>query len=77
MLNNDTPSLPDWVQDAYESLEPHYETTTDGISRTEAHDLLLADANAVEDAGDASYVLDRLLDRGWLYEVDDTLYKTE
>lgn len=77
MLNNETPPLPGWVKDAYESLEPHFEATTDGMSRTEAHDLLLSDADTVEEVGDASYALDRLLNRGWLYEVDGTLYKTE
>lgn len=76
MLNNDSPSLPDWIQDAYESLEPHFETT-DGLSRTDAHDHLLSDADHVEEPGDASYVIKRLLERGWLYEVEGALYKTE
>lgn len=76
MLNNDSPSLPDWIQDAYESLEPHFETT-DGLSRTDAHHHLPSDADHVEEAGDASYVIDRLLERGWLYEVEGILYKTE
>jgi hypothetical protein len=77
MLHNDSPSLPGWVREAYGSLEPHFETTTDGLSRSKVEELLLSDADVVEESSDAVYVVDRLLDRGWVYEVDGTLYKTE
>jgi len=77
MRNPGQSPLPNWIQTAYETLEIAYAADTDELSRTAAHDLLLAEAKHIEDSGDATYVLDRLLDRGWLYEVDGQLRKTE
>jgi len=77
MRNPGQPSLPEWVRDAYETLEIAYTPDTDELSRTAAHELLLSEAEHIEDDGDATYVLDRLLDRGWLYEVNGQLRKTE
>ena len=76
MPHTEPPSLPDWIQAAYASLEPHLEAESDGIPRTEAQDILLADATVVEETSDATYALDRLLDRGWLYEVNAEVRKT-
>jgi len=70
------PSLPEWIQNAYETLETAYTSETDELSRDAALELLLAEAEHIEDDGDAVHVLDRLLDRGWLYEVDGQLRKT-
>jgi hypothetical protein len=47
------------------------------LPRETAHEPLLADAEHIEDSGDATYVLDRLLERGWLYEVNGQLRKTD
>jgi IS5 family transposase len=77
MKDTGQPPLPEWVQAAYEALESAYTADTDELSRTAAHELLLDGAEQVETDGDAEYVLDRLLDRGWLYEVNGQLRKTE
>jgi len=77
MRHTDQLSLPNWIRDAYETLETELSSGTSELSRTDAREMLLAeDANIEEDA-DAVYAIDRLLDRGWLYEVDDQLRKTE
>lgn len=76
MKHTGQPSLPEWIQSAYETLETAYTSDTDELSRTAAHELLLDKAEQIENDGDAAYVLDRLLDRGWLYEVDGQLRKT-
>jgi hypothetical protein len=39
--------------------------------------MLLAEDENIEEEADAVYAIDRLLDRGWLYEVNDQLRKTE
>ena len=77
MRNPDEPSLPEWIQNAYETLETAYSKDTNELSRESAHQYLLNEADHIEDDGDAAYVLDRLLDQGWLYEVDGQLRKTE
>jgi hypothetical protein len=77
MRNPGQPSLPKWIRNAYETLETAYTSNTDELSRTAAHELLLSEAGYIEDDSDAAYVLDRLLDRGWLYEVNGQLRKTE
>jgi hypothetical protein len=77
MRHPSEPSLPEWVQTAYETLETAYTADTDELPRDTAHEFLLAEAEHIEDGGDATYVLDRLLERGWLYEVDGQLRKTE
>jgi hypothetical protein len=69
--------LPDWIRTAYETLEPAYTADTDELPRERAHELLLADAEHIEDSGDATYVIDCLLERGWLYEVNGQLRKTD
>ena len=76
MRYTDQPSLPAWVQAAYETLETAYTAETDELSREAAHEFLLAEAEQIETDADATYVLDRLLDRGWLYEVEGQLRKT-
>jgi hypothetical protein len=39
--------------------------------------MLLAEGGNIKEEADAVYAIDRLLDRGWLYEVNDQLRKTE
>ena len=77
MRYTDQPSLPAWVQAAYETLETAYTSETDELSREAAHELLLDEDGQIETDADATYVLDRLLDRGWLYEVNGQLRKTD
>jgi len=77
MRYTDQPSLPAWIQTAYETLETAYTSETDELSREAAHELLLTEAEQIETDADATYVLDRLLDRGWLYEVNGQLRKTD
>jgi hypothetical protein len=71
------PPLPDWIQAAFETLEPVLEDADPGIPRTEATDRLLAKCDPVENEADATRAIDRLLERGWLYEVGDNIRKTE
>jgi predicted DCC family thiol-disulfide oxidoreductase YuxK len=77
MRRTDQPSLPHWIQNAYESLETAYASDTDELSREAVHEHLLTEAEQIETDADATYVLDRLLERGWLYEVNGHLRKTD
>jgi len=77
MRHQSDPSLPAWILTAYETLETAYTADTDELPRETAHNLLLTDPEHIEDGGDATYVLNRLLKRGWLYEVEGNLRKTE
>jgi hypothetical protein len=69
--------MPEWIQRAYEILVSHTAETTDGIPRARAEELLVAHEDFSEDAADAEYAIDRLLSRGWLYEVDGELRITD
>jgi len=77
MKHTGQPPLPDWIQSAYQTLERAYATGSDELSKREAHEFLLAESEDIKEHTDAVYVVDRLLDRGWLYEVDGQLRKTE
>ena len=77
MRPTDQPSLPQWILNAYESLEATYASDTDELSREAVHEVLLTEAEQIETEEEATYVLDRLLERGWLYEVDGQLRKTD
>ena len=76
MRRIDQPSLPQWIQNAYKSLETAYASDTDELSKEAAHELLLTETEQIETDADATDVLNRLLERGWLYEVDGQLRKT-
>ncbi|SDG42056.1 hypothetical protein SAMN05216218_1376 [Halorientalis regularis] len=77
MWNSDQASLPAWIQDAYDDLAPHFEDPSDELSQERARELLVTESDAIDEPADADYALDRLIDRGWLYEVDDSLRKTD
>ena len=77
MRPTDQPSLPQWILNAYESLETTYASDTEELSREAVHEVLLTEAEQIETEEEATYVLDRLLERGWLYEVDGQLRKTD
>lgn len=77
MKDTGQPPLPDWIQSAYQTLERAYASGSDELSKTEAHEFLLAEDEHIEEQADAVHAVDRLLDRGWLYEVNGQLRKTE
>ena len=70
--------LPDWIESAYLSLERYLceHVDEDSFTRDQANKHI---AEAYPDFSDADidYALDHLLNRGWLYKVDDCLYITE
>lgn len=75
----DERSLPDWIVTAYDVLEADISERDGGLSVEEAQTSLL-EATADElglNPADAEYAIQRLLDRGYLYEVDGDLFVTE
>jgi hypothetical protein len=70
------PALPEWIRNGYDILAEEYQSDTTELSKSEAQQLLLK-SDHVETEGDAEYVIERLLQRGWLYEVEGNLRKTE
>jgi hypothetical protein len=77
MRHIDEPNLPTWIREAYETLEAEYASGIDELTHTDAKEILLAEGGNIEEGADAVYAIDRLLDRGWLYEVNGRLRKTE
>ena len=77
MWNSDGASLPKWIQDAYDDLAAHFEDPSAEIPREQAREVLVTESDAIDEPADAKYALNRLLERGWLYEVDDSLRKTD
>jgi hypothetical protein len=77
MWSNEPRSLPDWIEEAYEILVSGTATQTEGFSHDRAHDLLLAHEAFPNEAADAEYAIERLLNSGWLYEVDGELRITD
>jgi len=77
MRTNESRSLPDWIEDAYEILVPEIEEREDGISQEQAYDRLLAHDSFPSKPADAEYAIERLLDSGWFYEVDGSLRVTD
>lgn len=69
--------MPEWIQQAYEILASYTAETDKGIPRARAQELLIAHEEFSEDAADAEYAIERLLSRGWLYEVDGELRITD
>jgi hypothetical protein len=77
MWSNEPRSLPDWLQEAYEILVAETADHTEGFSHDRAHDLLLAHEAFPNEPADAEYAIERLLNFGWLYEVDGDLRITD
>ena len=71
------PPLPEWILECYAVLcEQEMDDDVPSFSRKQAQDTLL-DAHALElEPEDVNHALTRLLERGYLYEVDDTLRVT-
>ena len=70
-------TLPDWIERAYEILVSQAAAFDDGIPRDRASELLVSHDEFSEGPADAEYAIERLLDRGWLYDVDGHLRITD
>ncbi|WP_306061213.1 hypothetical protein [Natronococcus wangiae] len=74
MYRDERPPLPNWILDVYRQLKPRICSGDDGLAKEKATALIVT-----EEIGeaDAEYALQRLIDRGYLYLVDDELYVTD
>jgi predicted transcriptional regulator of viral defense system len=75
----DEQRLPEWITTVYTAIEPHIIERDEGLPPNQAAQLILDEVTeelALELA-DAEYALQRLLERGYLYKVDESLYVTE
>ena len=72
------PPLPGWIEDSYLSLERYLceQSEEDSFTHHEATELI-AEANPDFGDADINHALDYLLNRGWLYQVDDRLFITD
>ena len=72
------PSLPGWIEDSYHSLERYLceQSGEDSFTHHQATELI-AEANPDFGDADINHALEYLLNRGWLYEVDQRLFITE
>ena len=74
------PPLPEWVLDAYDVLTEHgrsgHDRQVPAIDRDDAIDILHSTDELDVDRRDADHALTRLLERGYLYEVDGELRVT-
>lgn len=86
MYEDDRPPLPDWILAVYETILEYItdqrESESDGessiptLSRGQITRIVLTTDLEVEPQ-DVDHAVDRLLDRGYLYEVDDGLRITD
>jgi len=77
MWSNEPRQLPEWIEEAYEILVSGTTARTEGFTHDRAQELLLAHEAFPNEPGDAEYAVDRLLNSGWLYEVDGELRITD
>ena len=72
------PALPDWIESAYLPLERYLceQADPDSFTHHQATELI-AEANPDFGDADIDHALDYMLNRGWLYKVDDRLFVTE
>jgi hypothetical protein len=77
MWSNEPRSLPDWIEDAYQILVSEMPDQQTDLSHDQAQNLLLSDDTFPDEPADAEYAIERLLDSGWLYEVDGELRITD
>lgn len=84
LADDPRPPLPEWITDAYAVLSTHI-TNSDGsnrdgqvpaINREQAVDLLCASETVALERADAEHAIKRLIDRGYLYQVDTELRVT-
>lgn len=77
MWNSDGQRLPDWIREAFELIVAHIDDPDKGLPRARALEILLAQAEFEDAPEDAEYAIERLLDRGWFYEVEGVLRVTD
>lgn len=77
MWESEPRPLPDWIRRGYDVLAARVERQREDLSRDDAYELLLEHEDVASDPADAKYVVRVLLERGWLYEVDDDLRITD
>jgi len=77
MWQNDRRPLPEWIEDGYQILLGHIDDPREGINREQAYDVLIHAETFPDEPADAEYAIERLLNRGYFYEVDDYLRVTE
>lgn len=82
-VHDPRPSFPDWILECYECLRDHLcehaecpANEPKGIERTAAVEFLVATIKSDLEPDDAAYALERLLDRGYFYEVETELRLT-
>jgi len=78
MWKEDQPSLPGWIEDAYQPIEQYLWKNTErsSVSHQQATQLI-SESNPDLVESDIDHALDYLLNHGWLYEVDGQLFVTE
>ena len=72
------PPLPNWLENSYLLLERYLceQADLDSFTHHQATELI-AEANPDFGDADIDHALDYLLNRGWLYKLDDRLFITE
>ncbi|WP_137290391.1 hypothetical protein [Natronorubrum halophilum] len=80
-ITDPRPPLPEWIVDAYDLLCTHSHPSDDSeevrsIPRAQALEILRTSDDLALEPEDATYVLSRLLERGYFYEVDGELRVT-
>ncbi|AGB37765.1 hypothetical protein [Natronococcus occultus] len=81
LTHDPRPPLPDWIMDAYGVLSARITESADdegapAIARERAMRILCTDEELALERADADHALARLLERGYLYEVDTELRVT-
>lgn len=74
MFRDERPPLSDWILDAYRQLAEQIQIRDGGLPTEEAKSLLITEET---DETDVEYLLQRLLDRGYLYQVEGELFVTQ
>jgi hypothetical protein len=74
MYRDDRPPLSDWILDAYRTLASRINAREGGLSTDRAMEILITEET---DQADAEYALQRLLDRGYLYQAEGELFVTQ
>ena len=76
MWKSDRPPLPEWIKNVYTLLEGHITDSNANSIKQDAAVTLIVDQKEVP-TEDAQHAVERLLNRGHLYEVNEELYITE
>jgi len=80
-LSDPRPPLPEWILDAYDVLCTHSLNSAEAedvqsIPREQAIEVLCSIDDVALESEDATHALSRLIERGYLYEVDGELRVT-